>query len=343
MAMECIPIDEMSGVIEARHSGNRICQVQGLNETTAGKVAIIITELGTNILRHAGTGSILIRPYTERTENGVEVLALDKGKGIEDISRSIVDGYSTSSTSGTGLGAVRRLSDCFGIYSSPGKGTAVMSQVRIHRYPEPPDQEQPIVGAVCLPFRRGEPSGDGWDITRSGNLTTLLLVDGLGHGKEAGVVAEKAVGIFRENPDKNPSVHLTTLHEGLARTRGAAAAVAEIHNGLMRVRFAGAGNISGEIYDGVRSQSLVSLDGTVGIEVRKVREFEYPWSPSSLLLMYSDGISTHWSLDDYPNLAWKHPSLIAGVLYRDYWRGNDDVTVVAVRQWRGNDTTHNEY
>ena len=42
-----------------------------------------------------------------------------------------------------------------------------------------------------------------------------------------------------------------------------------------------------------------------------------------------------WSLDDYPGLAGRDPSLLAGVLYRDHDRGRDDVTVVALRERRG--------
>jgi hypothetical protein len=37
-------------------------------------------------------------------------------------------------------------------------------------------------------------------------------------------------------------------------------------------------------------------------------------------------------LDRYPGLFAKHPSLIAGVLYRDFNRGRDDVTVLVARE-----------
>ena len=47
--------------------------------------------------------------------------------------------------------------------------------------------------------------------------------------------------------------------------------------------------------------------------------------------MHSDGLTTHWTLERLPGLAARHPSLIAGVLYRDFKRGRDDVTVVVAR------------
>ena len=77
---------------------------------------------------------------------------------------------------------------------------------------------------------------------------------------------------------------------------------------------------------------LVSHAGTAGHEARKISEFTFPWSSRSLLLMHSDGLQSRWSFDSYPGLLGRHPSVIAGVLYRDYARGRDDVTVVIARE-----------
>ena len=77
---------------------------------------------------------------------------------------------------------------------------------------------------------------------------------------------------------------------------------------------------------------MVSLPGTVGLDVRKIAPFAYPWSNDSLLVLHSDGLTTRWGLARYPGLALRHPSLIAGVLFRDHSRGYDDATVVVVRK-----------
>jgi hypothetical protein len=77
---------------------------------------------------------------------------------------------------------------------------------------------------------------------------------------------------------------------------------------------------------------MVSYNGTVGHEVRKIQEFTYQWPQQGLLVMHSDGLKTQWRLDRYPGLMHKHPSLIAGVLYRDFNRGRDDVTVLVARE-----------
>jgi len=79
---------------------------------------------------------------------------------------------------------------------------------------------------------------------------------------------------------------------------------------------------------------MVSLNGTAGVEIRKFQKFTYSWEPEAILVLQSDGLKSHWNLEDYPGLARKHPAIIAGVLYRDHTRGKDDVTVLVVKKER---------
>jgi len=97
------------------------------------------------------------------------------------------------------------------------------------------------------------------------------------------------------------------------------------------VRYVGVGNIAGVIISPEGIRNMVSHNGIVGHRIRRIQEFTYPFHKEALLVMNSDGLTTRWSLDRYPGLASRHPSLIAGVLYRDYSRRRDDVTLVAAR------------
>ncbi|HUC97176.1 MAG TPA: hypothetical protein VMR88_01785, partial [Candidatus Polarisedimenticolaceae bacterium] len=97
------------------------------------------------------------------------------------------------------------------------------------------------------------------------------------------------------------------------------------------LRYCGIGNISASIIAGDNLRHLVSYNGTAGHEARKIVEFTYPWSANALLIMHSDGLMTRWNLQAYPGLLQRHPTLIAGVLYRDFVRGRDDVTVLAAK------------
>ena len=97
------------------------------------------------------------------------------------------------------------------------------------------------------------------------------------------------------------------------------------------MRYSGVGNIAAVLIDcrTGATTSMVSQNGTVGYAIRKVKTFVYPWTLDSLLLMHSDGLATHWNLERYPGLAQMQAGVLAGILYRDFKRGRDDVTVLA--------------
>jgi hypothetical protein len=95
------------------------------------------------------------------------------------------------------------------------------------------------------------------------------------------------------------------------------------------------GNIACRVEASTANRHLVSYNGTVGHVLRKVQEFSFPWPKGALLVLHSDGLVTHWDLAAYPGLSARHPGLIAGVLYRDYDRGRDDVSVVVLRNLGG--------
>jgi len=99
------------------------------------------------------------------------------------------------------------------------------------------------------------------------------------------------------------------------------------------VRYAGVGNISAAVCKPSSVRHAVSINGTVGHEARDFREYTYPWESDALFVMHSDGLGSRWSLDDYGGgLRNRHPSIVAAVLYRDFGRQRDDVTVVVGRQ-----------
>jgi hypothetical protein len=162
----------------------------------------------------------------------------------------------------------------------------------------------------------------------------LLVADGLGHGPQAHAAAREAVRLFQESHRSGPAAVLEDLHAGLRVTRGAAVGIAGIDLARSVVRYAGVGNIGGTILSRGTTRSLVSHNGITGHAARRIAEFSYPFPDGALLVLHSDGLSGHWSLDPYPGLTERHPALVAGVLYRDFRRGRDDVAVVVARAAR---------
>jgi hypothetical protein len=261
----------------------------------------------------------------------MEILALDKGPGIENVGESLRDGYSTSGSPGTGLGAVKRLSSLFDLYSRPGKGTAVLSQLW-GRPAAPAPAHQLEVGGVCLPVMTERACGDGWAVHQSRQRSLIMVADGLGHGEHAAEASARAVQVFEDYLDDTPAQMMERVHHALRGTRGAAVAVAELPWSQRLMRYAGVGNICGRIVSQEGVSSMVSYNGTVGLEARKIRELTYPWPGDGMLIIHSDGLGTHWNLEAYPGLRARHTTLIGGVLFRDHNRIQDDATVVVARE-----------
>jgi anti-sigma regulatory factor (Ser/Thr protein kinase) len=320
-------IDDPSRIAEARRNARRLAGELGLGEQAAEKAAIVVTEACTNLLKHAADGQVIIAPGPSSTL--LEILVLDRGPGIANVEQCLQDGHSTAGTSGGGLGAISRLSSYTEIYSRPGRGTAILARIagKGEAVLEPAN-----IGAVQVPKPGEDVCGDQWGVTEGKPRRTFLLADGLGHGPDAARAARAAVDTLYKHPDLSVTALLEAVHDALRSTRGAAVAIAELDADRGTVAFGGLGNISGTIFaEAAPPRRMVSTNGTAGVEARHIREFAYPWSEGATLVLHSDGISTHWSLSDYPGLAQHDPAIITGVVYRDFARGNDDATIVVAR------------
>lgn len=322
-------IEDSSQVGVARRAAAELAVTLGFDETLVGKVGLAVTEAGTNIVKHAGRGRLLLRGLESEGTLGIELIALDKGPGIRDVAASLRDGHSTQGTLGGGLGALSRLSKGFQVFTQPGRGTAL----RLELWSKPlPERRQPFeYGGICL-AKTGEPvSGDGWSAHAYRDQLTVLLADGLGHGVDAHRAALAAMHVLAARPQDQPLALIEACHAALASTRGAAVAVAKLVSSGQHGSFAGVGNIVARVEGATAGRHLVSYNGTVGHTLRKVQEVAFPWPAAALLILHSDGLATQWDLTTYPGLASRHPALIAAVLYRDYDRGRDDVSVVVIR------------
>ena len=310
-----------------------------MDETQAERVAIVATEACTNLLKHAAGGEILLRNTGTDDPNGLselEILALDHGPGMANLEQCLRDGFSTGGSPGQGLGAIVRLSAESDLYSDPGRGTAVLAR--------------------WSAGSNGNGNGHG-----SG---TKLRIGAVNVSQAWSGSLRRFVGSRADRRATAsswwPMAWATVWKPGClvgsgphaAREPGSRAA-ANCSNGLIRrcavragrpsawrasiwsgayVTFAGVGNISAQIYSGAKaSQHLVSVNGTAGHQMHRIREFSYPWPDDGMLVMHSDGLSTNAGLETHSGLALHDPSLIAGVLYRDFSRGNDDATVVVAK------------
>lgn len=329
--MRAIAVRDETQVAEARRGAVALARGLGFGEEDAGRVAIVATELSTNLLKHGGGGELLVGTYDDRTGSGVECLALDKGPGMANVEASLRDGHSTSGSPGTGLGAIARGAHAMDIYSRPDGGTVILVRLRRGRPADAPLSPEPVIGAVNLPMPGEEACGDAWCAKAHARGFTLMVADGLGHGPMAADASHAAVRVFLADPTRAPAGLLERMHAELRSTRGAAVGIAEIDAAGGRVVFAGVGNIAAVLATGEGSRRMISHNGTVGHVAKRFQEFTYPFEGAPVVVLCSDGLGTSWSLDSYPGLSQRHPTLIAGVLYRDFSRGRDDVSVLVVK------------
>jgi anti-sigma regulatory factor (Ser/Thr protein kinase) len=324
-------ISEPSQVGEARRYALAAAAELRFSSTQQGRVGIVATELASNLAKHSHGGELIVQEIKAGEARGLELLALDSGPGFSDLGKVMSDGYSTAGSPGTGLGAVRRLSQTFDVFSGADFGSVFAARVwaqenghAIRRFE---------YGVVSVPRPGENANGDFWWVDEpDAGRQMLMVADGLGHGEFAARAAEAAVQAFRTSREKEPEAIIASAHGALRSTRGAAMAVALIDAGQQRVEYAGIGNIVAGIVSASGIRRMVSYDGTVGHAVRKIQKFTYPWPADALLIMHSDGLSANWNLERYPGLLVRHPSVIAAVLYRDHRRKNDDATVLVVRE-----------
>jgi anti-sigma regulatory factor (Ser/Thr protein kinase) len=338
--MQALPVGDPSQVAPARRAAAARAAALGFDETGCGRVALVATELCTNLVRHGDGGQLLLDGFADGDGTGIDLIAVDRGRGMADPARCLLDGYSTGGTPGTGLGAVKRAATRLDLWSLPGRGTAVMA--RLARPAAASSGAAGVSGsaaprfewgAVSVPIKGETVCGDGWEVSLRPDRISFVVADGLGHGILAAAAANAVLQLFGAHAGREPpAALLRRLHRGIAATRGAAVGVAEIARDGTELLFSGVGNIAAAVVSGADVRRAVSMNGIVGHAMARTNEFAYPFPPGALLVMTSDGLTNGWALDDYPGLALRHPRLIAALLYRDAARGRDDATVLVARR-----------
>src|SRR5688572_11940626 len=76
--------------------------VEAFSVDRVGVIDLVASELTSNIVKHAGGGELLYRFSTENGSRTFEMISLDHGPGMKDISHSMKDGVTTTNTLGQG-------------------------------------------------------------------------------------------------------------------------------------------------------------------------------------------------------------------------------------------------
>lgn len=329
-----VPINDTSSVHEARRVARGVAQALEFSPARVDQIVICASELATNVHKHTRGGAVYLQPTPGSEVRDLQLLAVDDGPGVEPFDRCLADGYTTTGTLGAGLGAVRRTATRFATYSQLSRGTVVFARFRAEPGPGMLAPEPVDVGALCLPARGQEISGDAYRIVDTETDLTLLVADGLGHGTDAARASHRALASLRHSADPHPPGLLNAIHQRLVGTRGAAAAVVHLDLEHGTGEFCGIGNVAGLVLDEglLSSRRLGSRPGILGLQAPpgpQSQTFALP--PYGILLLHTDGISARWDLAHYPGLLAQPAIVLAAILVRDFWRHRDDGTIVVLR------------
>lgn len=317
-------IEDSSQIGHARRTAQQLAEKYGFDPSDAGRVALVATELASNILKHASHGELHVRVLPRAAGAGIEILAVDRAKGF-DLEACLADGFSTRGTQGIGLGAVSRQTEVFDVYAD-ARGAVLLTRL----YPRTDKAADLRVGISQHALHDDPACGDVWHLAFDGARISALVIDGLGHGEEAERAARAGETAFARSPFDSPVLLLEDIHRDMIGTRGGALAIAQFDSDANALKFVGIGNIGACLIAPEKSRGLASHPGIVGGQYRKAQPFDYAHVNGHLLIMYSDGLQSRWNLQDYPGLVHRHPAVIAAILHRDFCRERDDVTVLVI-------------
>jgi anti-sigma regulatory factor (Ser/Thr protein kinase) len=341
---EEIPIRGAADVGVCRRRASHLAVLLGFDDTDVGRVAILATELAENVLRHGGgKGEFRLKEVNDQEgRRGIEVSCSDEGPGL-DTERDFLDGFSTGSSLGIGLGAVARMADSCDVLTPPsGRGVEIVCRKWLKTV-QATTQALPVtasllpvdVGARSRPYPGLKVNGDAYVMRFLGGRRILAaVIDGLGHGidaHEAAVVAQRLV-------ETHGSLNLVGLfqdaHQLLRRTRGVVMAVAVLYLDERRIEYLGVGNIEAVLINEKTSTQLTSLGGTVGHSMRSIRSFEYPWDGRHTLVMCTDGIRSAWRTQIPMEILHAHPDILTETILSGFSREKDDATAIGIREKR---------
>ena len=322
--MRWLRVEDVSAVAACRKAVQIMAERLRFPAARIGQLALAVTEAASNLHKHAEQGSLLLCVNRDGPQPGIDLVTIDAGPGVRDVTAALRDGHSTAGTLGIGLGAIQRLADFADLYSRPGHGTSLVA-----RFCASPPVPQPRWAGLIRPITGETECGDAYGVVMTDSAVTAVLCDGLGHGPLAAAAAAAGVAAVLDDPAGEPAALLERAHRRMSGTRGGAVGVVQVGGQL--ARFAGLGNVAASVVSDGRRKSMISIPGIAGVQARTIRQFEYEAPPGSAVILHSDGVSSRWEAAALPALEARDPLLIAAVLLAEAGVHRDDAGVLVLK------------
>ncbi|HZH00514.1 MAG TPA: ATP-binding SpoIIE family protein phosphatase [Flavisolibacter sp.] len=304
----------------------------GFGEARIGELDIVVAEMVSNLVKHAGGGQVLAKLIDEDGVQGIEIISIDNGPGMTDVTRMVADGVSTKNTLGQGLGAMKRMSDVFQVYSQKDWGTVILIRIfteELSHFRKPSKEE---VRSVVIPKPGEIECGDGFFYSANSGHIKIFLGDGLGHGPEAAKAVTEAGAAFLACAEVEPPEIIRCINNEVKKTRGLVGTIAvfDLHNRKWKI--CGVGNISTKIISPDNAKNVMSYNGIIGLNVpRTLNSQEISYEKGQYIIMCSDGIKTKWDPVKYGAIQRYDASILGASLLKDFARMTDDMSVAVCK------------
>jgi anti-sigma regulatory factor (Ser/Thr protein kinase) len=320
-----------SNVDAVRVMSRALAESIGFDPAPCEEIALAMTELATNLIKHAQGGKLTLTPLADGGRIGLEIESRDSGPGIADVEQALADRFSTAGTRGTGLGAVNRLMDELDITSERGRGTSIVCRKWVRQQTASIRPCPLAFGVATRPRQPGTDNGDAFVVKQWAESTLVGVIDGLGHGE----FAHRAAQAARQYVESHFDLPLDQIFRGVDRacraTRGVVMALARFDWGRGRLAFASVGNIEVRVFPSSALFPFSIRRGVIGLNAPNAMVTEHPWSLDHVLVLHSDGLRTHWGWKDFPGLADQPAPALAQEFLRLLAKEEDDATVIVVR------------
>lgn len=324
-----ITISEEADIIIA---GRRVeSRLEGIefDDKTIQEVVLVVHELASNIVKHAGEGTIELALDSDI----IEIRASDSGPGIDDIDQAVVDGFSTVGSLGGGLGTVHRLMDNVSIRTNGMVTSGVEIMATRGNSAQPAETQVPPIeiAAATRPQPGYDKSGDAFLVKHGEHSTLISVIDGLGHGPAAHRAASAARQYLETHSTKQLSDLFAGVEEACRSTRGVVMLLARFEWDDHEMSVGSVGNITAKVCGSDDPPHLIPVRGVVGGRAPSPRIDRWALHPPFTMVIHTDGVSSEWDCND---IEWRDKR--AGVsaadrLLREYSKPNDDATVLVIR------------
>lgn len=311
---------------------HQLAVAAGFSEKKVGEIDIVVSEVVSNLVKHAGGGDVWAAITNIDGIEVLEIISVDNGPGMTDVNRMMNDGVSTRNTLGHGLGSIKRLSDFLQVFSLKDWGTVML--IRFHRtqkaaYTKPAKAE---IRSVVLPKPGEVECGDGAYHKNSSGYLKLFIGDGLGHGAEAAKAVVRAGEAFLHSAETDAVEIIREINLAVKKTRGLVGTTAVFDWKLAKWQICGVGNISSRFTGNGNSKNNMPYNGIIGLNVPRSLNAQFMnHENGQVLVMASDGLKSKLDTLKYPGI-WRYDlSILCAVLIKDFGRFTDDSSVLACK------------